>query len=103
MTGVTWGGCLESVDATLAVGRWVHPVSAYDGCVLVLEASEETPSAEQCFRMLRNLGERGLLGAASALVWGRPPVTSREVVRSEAEIAEERAQRREAVLRAVAD
>lgn len=61
MTGVTWGGCLESVDATLAVGRWVHPVSAYDGCVLILEASEEMPSAEQCFQMLRNLASVGSL------------------------------------------
>lgn len=103
VTGAVWGGCLESVEMTLAVGRWMHPVSTYDGCVLALEASEEMPSASQCFRMLRNLGERGILGAASALLWGRPPVTSREAPKTEAEIAVAVAERHEAVLAAVAD
>ncbi len=103
VTGTTWGGCLETVEATLAVGRWMHPVSAYDGCVLTLEASEEMPPAEECFRMLRNLGERGILGAAAALLWARPPVSSRETPKTEGESAALRAERRDAVLRAVAD
>lgn len=103
VNGPVWGGCLESVEATLAASRWMHPVSSYEGVVLALEASEEMPSAEACFRMLRNLGERGILGVASALLWGRPPVTSREVVLTETESAAARAERREAVMLAVAD
>lgn len=103
VSGPVWGGCLESVEATLAVGRWMHPVSAYEGCVLALEASEEMPPADECFRMLRNLGERGILGAAAALLWARPPVSSRDLPRTESESADLRAERREAVLRAVAD
>lgn len=103
VTGTVWGGCLESVEMTLAVGRWMHPVPAYDGCVLALEASEEMPSADHCLRMLRNLGERGILEAVSALLWGRPPVTSREVERSQPEVDDQRAERRDAVLQAVAD
>ena len=103
VTGTVWGGCLESVEMTLAVSRWMHPLSAYEGCVLALEASEELPSADHCFRMLRNLGERGILGAASALLWGRPPVTSPDAVRTEEECAGARAERRTAVLQAVAD
>ena len=39
------------------------PVDAYAGCVLILETSEEMPSAVEVFRMLRNMGERGLLAA----------------------------------------
>lgn len=103
VTGPTWGGCLEIVEWTLAVGHWVQPVSAYEGCVLALEASEEVPAAEECFQMLRNLGERGILAAAAALLWGRPPVSSRQDPRTESEAADLRAERREAVLRAVAD
>ncbi len=103
VTGPVWGGCLESVEATLAVSRWLHPMSAYEGCVLALEASEEMPPAEECFRMLRNLGERDILGAASALLWGRPPVSTREQPRTEAQSADMRAERRGAVLQAVAD
>ena len=103
VTGTLWGGCLEIVEWTLAVGRWVHPTSAYDGCVLALEASEDMPSPTECFYMLRNLGERGILGAASALLWGRPPVSTREQPRTEEEAAGLRAERREVVLRAVAD
>ena len=103
VTGPVWGGCLEIVEWTLAVGRWMRPVSAYEGCVLALEASEDIPSADECFYMLRNLGERGILGAASALLWARPPVSSREILRSEAESDAARAERREAVLRAVVD
>lgn len=103
VTGPVWGGCLEIVEWTLAVGRWVHPASAYDDCVLALEASEDMPPAEECFRMLRNLGERGILSAASALLWGRPPVSTREQPRTEAGAAAQRADRRDAVLRAVAD
>ncbi len=103
VTGPVWGGCIEIVEWTLAVGRWMHPVAAYDGCVLALEASEDMPPAQECFAMLRNLGERGILGVAAALLWGRPPVSSREDPRPEAEAAGLRAERRAAVLRAVAD
>ncbi|HXH78524.1 S66 peptidase family protein [Nocardioides sp.] len=103
VTGLLWGGCLEIVEWTLAVGHWVHPASAYAGCVLALEASEEMPSPTACSYMLRNLGERGILGAASALLWGRPPVSTREQPRTEEEAAGLRAERREVVLRAVAD
>jgi muramoyltetrapeptide carboxypeptidase LdcA involved in peptidoglycan recycling len=103
VTGTTWGGCLEVVEWTLAAGRWVHPPEAYGGTVLLLEPSEERPPPEECFRMLRNLGERGILGEAAALLGGRPPVGDREHRPTPDEGAARRRETREAVLRAVDD
>ena len=63
----TWGGNLEVLHWILAVGRWVRAAEDYAGCILLLETSEEMPSATEVFRMLRNIGERGLLGGFSAV------------------------------------
>lgn len=70
--GRTWGGNLEVLQWVLGVGRHVLPSDAYAGCVLLLETSEERPSASEVTRMMRVLGERGLLGAAAAVVVARP-------------------------------
>jgi muramoyltetrapeptide carboxypeptidase LdcA involved in peptidoglycan recycling len=101
VTGPTWGGCLEIVHWNLAAGRWIHPAEEYAGCVLLLEPDEERPSPEAVYRMLRNLGERGLLELCPALVWGRPPVGDFELRPTPHEAAACRAAYREAVLRAV--
>jgi muramoyltetrapeptide carboxypeptidase LdcA involved in peptidoglycan recycling len=78
VTAATWGGNLEILHWNLAASRWVRPVDDYAGCVLLLETSEEMPSAEEVFRMLRNAGERGLLEQFPAVVVGRPKATSIE-------------------------
>jgi muramoyltetrapeptide carboxypeptidase LdcA involved in peptidoglycan recycling len=70
--GPTWGGNLEVLHWILAVGRWVRPAEDYAGCILLIETSEEMPPATEVFRMLRNMGERGLLGGFPAVVVGRP-------------------------------
>ena len=103
VTAPTWGGNLEILRWTLEVGRFVLPAEAYAGCVLVLEPSEEMPSPEETYRGLRNLGERGVLGAASSLLWARPFASSREHPRTEAEASTWRAEHRDQVLRAVAE
>jgi muramoyltetrapeptide carboxypeptidase LdcA involved in peptidoglycan recycling len=76
VTGPTWGGNLEILHWNLAVGRWIRPPGDYTGCVLILETSEEMPSSEQVFRMLRNMGERGLLAQFPAVVFGTAKATS---------------------------
>lgn len=103
VTGRTWGGCLESVAETMQVGRWMMPGESYAGSVLLLEPSEERPDPEACFRVLRALGERGILGVAAALLWGRPPVGDQEHTPTPGQASARRAEYREAVLRAVAD
>jgi muramoyltetrapeptide carboxypeptidase LdcA involved in peptidoglycan recycling len=69
--GRLWGGCLEILDWQLAANRWMRPVESYDG-VLFAETSEELPDATTVYRILRNMGERGLLERFEAVLWGRP-------------------------------
>ncbi len=70
--GRLWGGCLEIVDLQLRAGRYLLDDSAYDGCVLFLETSEELPPSWYVAAVLMGLGERGLLQRFSALLMGRP-------------------------------
>ena len=44
--------------------------------MLILETSEELPSSEEVFRILRNMGERGLLAQFPAVVFGTAKATS---------------------------
>jgi len=102
VTAPTWGGNLEILHWNLAADRWILPPAAYEGCVLLLETSEELPPAEEVFRMLRNAGERGLLQrfpavlvatAKASNLGNRPPTDDRRRFRDE---------QRAAVLRALA-
>ena len=71
VTGRLWGGCLEILDWQLAASRWMGPVEEYGG-VLFAETSEEMPPAETVYRILRNMGERGLLRRFDAVLWSKP-------------------------------
>ena len=78
VTGPTWGGCLEVVEQVLLAGRFTAPPSALEGHVLILETSEELPSALHVGRVLRALGERGVLAAVDGVLMARPPVSDLE-------------------------
>jgi muramoyltetrapeptide carboxypeptidase LdcA involved in peptidoglycan recycling len=99
----TWGGCLEILHWTLAVGRWVRPVEDYAGCVLLLETSEEMPSGAQMFRMLRDFGERGLLEQFPAILVATAKGTLFTDPRPVEERTRYREEQRAAVLRALAE
>ncbi|PKQ33882.1 MAG: LD-carboxypeptidase [Actinobacteria bacterium HGW-Actinobacteria-11] len=94
--GVTWGGCLEVIDG-LAFADRLPRAADLEGVVLLLETSEERPSAGWVARWLRGLGERGILAAAAAVVVARPPVSDFEYHPSPAEAAALRAAQRDAV------
>jgi muramoyltetrapeptide carboxypeptidase LdcA involved in peptidoglycan recycling len=100
ITGRTWGGNLEIVHWQLAAQRWMLPNEAYRDCILLLETSEEQPSAEEVFRMLRNMGIRGLLQQFSAFVVGLAKASSFGA-RSSEERRDYREQQRAAILRAL--
>ncbi len=78
VTGPSWGGNLEVLQWILATGRHLRATEAYRGVVLVLETSEEMPPALEVYRMMRNLGERGILGVAGAVVVAKATAWSPE-------------------------
>ena len=103
VTGPTWGGNLEVLHWNLAADRWIRDVEEYTGCVLLLETSEEMPPANEVYRMLRNMGERGLLAQFPALIIAKPQAWDREANQPEPVRAAFRADQYDAVLRAVSE
>jgi muramoyltetrapeptide carboxypeptidase LdcA involved in peptidoglycan recycling len=100
VTGPTWGGNLEIIHWNLAANRWVQPVDRYAGCVLLLETSEELPTAAAVYSMLRNAGERGLLEQFPAVIVGLAKASSFGQ-RTAAERASYRTEQQEAIRRAL--
>ncbi|MBL1106667.1 LD-carboxypeptidase [Streptomyces sp. 5-8] len=101
--GRAWGGNLEILSWLLMADREVErDPAAYDGGVLFLETSEELPSGEEVFRILRNMGERGLLERFPALLMGRAKAWSFQRPNDADAKRRYTAEQREAVLRALA-
>jgi muramoyltetrapeptide carboxypeptidase LdcA involved in peptidoglycan recycling len=101
VTGRSWGGNLEILSWLLMADREILPAERYAGGVLLLETSEELPDAATVFRVLRTMGERGLLRQFPALLMGRPKAQSVfDPVPAERR-ARYRADQRAAVLRAM--
>jgi len=101
VTAPTWGGNLEILHWNLAANRWIRPNDDYQGCILMLETSEEMPSAEDVFRMLRNFGERGLLQQFSAVLFAKAKAWHPHAPFNERERATFRADQELAVLRSL--
>ncbi len=70
--GITWGGCLESLDEILRHGVAMPSVESFDNIILMTETSEEIPSHEYVRRVYRALGERGILARVQGIMVGRP-------------------------------
>jgi muramoyltetrapeptide carboxypeptidase LdcA involved in peptidoglycan recycling len=99
--GPTWGGNLEVLHWNLASNRWMRQANDYAGCILLIETSEEMPSSTEVYRMLRNMGERGLLGGFPAVVVGRPKASHFGTPRTDGERAAYASEQREAIVRAL--
>lgn len=102
VTGPSWGGNLEVLHWNLAAGRWIRPVEDYDGCILLLETSEEMPSALEVTYLLRNAGERGLLARFPAVIVGQAKASSIQHNVAPADRERFRIEQREAFLAAFA-
>ncbi|WP_371774977.1 S66 peptidase family protein [Streptomyces sp. NBC_01438] len=101
--GASWGGELEILSWLLMADRGIRPVAEYAGRVLFLETSEEMPGAGQVYRILRNMGERGLLRRFPALLMGRAKHWSFEQPLDPEAGQRYRDRQREAVLRALSE
>ncbi|MEU4279779.1 S66 peptidase family protein [Streptomyces tanashiensis] len=103
VTGRAWGGNLEILSWLLMADREIErDVALYEGGVLFLETSEEMPSGEAVFRILRNMGERGLLARFPALLMGRAKAWSFQQANNEEDKRRYATEQRDAVLRALA-
>ncbi|MEG3972580.1 LD-carboxypeptidase [Microcoleus sp. T2B6] len=70
--GITWGGCLESIDDILRHGNPLPSLEQFRNIILMTETSEEIPSEDYVFRVYRALGERGILERIRGVLVGRP-------------------------------
>lgn len=70
--GITWGGCLESIDELLRHNITIPSLKDFENIVLFIETSEEIPTSDYVFRVIRALGERGILERVRGLIVGRP-------------------------------
>lgn len=70
--GLTWGGCLESIDDMLRCGVPIPTLEQFDTVVLMAETSGGVPDASYVHRVYRALGERGVLSRVRAVMVGRP-------------------------------
>lgn len=101
--GRSWGGNLEILSWLMMADREILPADRYAGRVLFLETSEEMPGAQEVYRILRNMGERGLLRQFPALLMGRAMAWSFQARNDAEQRAGYRREQREAVLRALAE
>lgn len=100
--GLTWGGNLEVLSWLLMADREIPPPEACEGRVLLVETSEELPPAAEVYRILRSMGERGLLGRFAGVLVGRAKAWSFEHPNTADQKAAYAKEQREAVLRALA-
>ncbi|MCX4745471.1 LD-carboxypeptidase [Kitasatospora sp. NBC_01287] len=101
--GLGWGGNLEILAWMAMADREIRPAAEYAGQVLFLETSEEMPGGDEVYRILRNLGERGVLAQVPALLMARAKAWSFGKPLEGAAKAEYREAQRAAVLRALSE
>ena len=99
--GISWGGCVESIDEILRHGIKMPTLEQFEQCILFMETSEEIPSSDYVFRVYRALGERGILERVKGILIGRPKAWEFNKQQSTEEKDLYRKNQRETILRAV--
>lgn len=99
--GITWGGCVESIDEILRYGIDLPSLEDFENIVLMTETSEEIPTAEYVHRVYRALGERGILERVKAVLVGRPKAWEFDKQNTKEQKEEYRKQQMEIILETV--
>ncbi|KKR72232.1 MAG: Peptidase U61 LD-carboxypeptidase A [Candidatus Roizmanbacteria bacterium GW2011_GWB1_40_7] len=99
--GITWGGCVESIDELLRHGVTIPTLDEFESIILLTETSEEIPSADYVRRVYRALGERGILKRIKGLLVGRPKAWEFDKQNSTEQKEDYRRQQRETILEIV--
>lgn len=99
--GISWGGCLESLDEMLRHGITLPSLEDFENVVLFFETSEEIPTDDYVHRVLRALGERGVLERLKGVLVGRPKAWEFDKQNSAKEKKEYREKQREVVVETV--
>lgn len=68
--GELWGGCLEVLDWLRGTPAWPGQ-DELDGCLVLLEPSEEAPPPDVARRFLRSIGVLGTFDRIAGLLLGR--------------------------------
>ncbi len=99
--GITWGGCIESLDEILRNASPLPNLEQFESVILLAESSEELPLADYVFRVFRAFGERGILERIKGVVVGRPKAWEFNQPNSDEQKAEYKKNQREAIIHAV--
>lgn len=96
--GISWGGCVESIDEILRHGLKIPTLEQFENSILIMETSEELPSADYVGRVFRAFGERGILTKVKAVLVGRPQACSYKVEKTSNEKKAYKTEQREKIL-----
>ena len=99
--GILWGGCLESVDEMLRHNVPIPTLDDFKNIVLMLETSEELPTSDYVRRVVRALGERGILENVRAVIVGRAKSWEFHQQNSETEKIEYRKAQQETIIKTI--
>ncbi len=99
--GISWGGCLESIDEMLRHRINIPSLKDFENIILFTETSEEIPSHDNVRRVYRALGERGILERVKGVLVGRPKAWEFNKQHTDSEKTEYCQAQREAILKTV--
>ncbi len=99
--GRLWGGCVESLVAQVAAGRYLPSPDDLEGAVLFIETAEDIPEHWVIEYLLTGFGERGWFDKFQAVLVGRPKAWEFNKQQTTEQKTAYRQEQRETVIKAI--